>query len=74
MATASPPKRGEVWIVSFDPSLGAEIRKVRPSVVVSRDRIGRLPLRIVVPITDWKPVYSQLSWFVFLPASRDLAC
>jgi mRNA interferase MazF len=46
------PKRGEIWLVDFDPAMSAEIRKVRPAVVVSLDAIGRLPLRIVVPITD----------------------
>jgi mRNA interferase MazF len=30
------PQRGEVWRVAFDPSIGGEIRKTRPSVVVSR--------------------------------------
>jgi mRNA interferase MazF len=40
--------------------------------VVSRDGIGRLPLRIVVPITDWKPIFPNLPWFVFLPASPGL--
>jgi len=57
MAKVPTPKRGEIWLVDFDPSIGAEIRKVRPAVVVSLDTIGRLPLRMVVPITDWKPLY-----------------
>ncbi len=68
MSTTPRPRRGEVWTVRFDPSVGAEIRKVRPAVVVSRDSIGRLPLRIVVPITDWKDVYRSFPWFVFVPA------
>lgn len=63
-----PKKRGEIWQVRFNPSIGAEIRKLRPAVVVSLDGVGRLPLRIVVPITDWKPECAQFSWFVFLPA------
>ena len=46
MATVPTPKRGEVWLVRFDPSAGAEIRKVRPAVVVNLDAIGRRPLRI----------------------------
>jgi mRNA interferase MazF len=29
--------RGEVWWVDFDPSLGSEIRKTRPAVIVSND-------------------------------------
>ena len=59
------PSRGQVWDVRFDPSLGAEMRKVRPAVVISEDSIGRLPLRIVVPITDWKAEYAGYPWFVY---------
>jgi mRNA interferase MazF len=69
MATAQQPRRGEVWTVQFDPSVGAEIRKLLPAVVVSVNSIGRLPLRIVVPLTDWQPAFAQLPWFVHLPAS-----
>ena len=69
MASARVPVRGEVWLVDFDPAVGAEIRKARPAVVVNVDAIGRLPLRIVVPLTDWKPHYLHLPWFVEIPAS-----
>ena len=55
----------------FDPSVGAEIRKLRPAVVVSLDAIGRLPLRIVVPLTDWQPAFAALPWFVHLPATPE---
>ncbi|MGB2610804.1 MAG: type II toxin-antitoxin system PemK/MazF family toxin, partial [Isosphaeraceae bacterium] len=72
MATVPTPKRGEVWLVRFDPSAGAAIRKVRPAVVVNLDAIGgRLPLRIVVPVTDSKSDFGNLSWFVFLPAASE---
>jgi mRNA interferase MazF len=54
--------------VDFDPAVGAEIRKVRPALVVSVDAIGRLPLRMVVPLTDWKPQYASFPWFVLIPA------
>jgi mRNA interferase MazF len=33
------------------------------------DSIGRLPLRMVVPVTDWKLAYSGFPWFVELPAT-----
>ena len=69
MATAPRPRRGEIWLVRFDPSVGAEIRKQRPAVVMSVDGIGRLPLRIIAPLTDWKPVFANMSWFVFLTPS-----
>src|SRR5262249_8703984 len=71
MAKAPAPRRGEVWLVDFDPALGAEIRKVRPAVVISMDSIGRLPLRMVVPITDSKPLYSNFPWFVELPGTTS---
>ncbi len=58
------PSRGEIWLVGFDPQVGSEIAKVRPAVVINSDEIGRLPLRIVVPITDWKQKYVMMPWFV----------
>lgn len=69
MAKVRTPKRGEIWLVDFDPAVGAEIRKARPAVVMSVDSIGRLPLRIVVPITDWKPAYAAYPWFLEVPVS-----
>lgn len=71
MSTAPTPKRGEIWLVEFDPSVGAEIRKLRPAVVVNLDGLGKLPLRIVVPLTDWKPPFAQLSWFIPIPADAS---
>jgi mRNA interferase MazF len=56
-------------MVRFDPSVGAEIQKTRPAVVVNVPEVGRLPLRIVVPLTDWKPLYKRLPWFVHIPAT-----
>jgi len=58
--------RGEVWWVRFDPAEGSEISKTRPAVVMTAPGMGRLPLAIVVPITDWKTHYTQLPWFVHL--------
>lgn len=59
------PLRGEVWTVRFDPAEGAEIQKIRPAVVLGMDSIGRLPLKIVVPITDWK----DADWFMSVVAA-----
>ena len=59
-------KRSEVWLINLDPTLGAEIRKTRPAVVVNDDAVGVLPLKVIVPLTDWKERYSVAPWMVKL--------
>ena len=57
-------KQSEIWLIDLDPTKGAEIRKTRPAVIVNDDSLGRLPLKIVVPITDWKDRYEIAPWMV----------
>ena len=54
------PIRGEVWLVDLDPIVGHEMGKVRPVVVVNTQNVGRLSLRMVVPLTSWQPHFDQL--------------
>ena len=57
-------RKGEIWLINLDPTIGAEIKKSRPAVIVSEDVIGILPLRMIVPLTDWKDRYGIAPWMV----------
>jgi mRNA interferase MazF len=57
-------KQSEIWLIDLDPTKGAEIQKKRPAVIVNDDRLGKLPLKVIVPITDWKDRYGIAPWMV----------
>jgi mRNA interferase MazF len=64
-------RRGEVWLINLDPTIGAEIRKSRPAVILSSDLMGALPLRVIIPLTDWKDRYASAPWMLKIePDSR----
>lgn len=56
--------RGQVWDVNLNPTKGAEIQKVRPCVVISGDGVGKLPLKVIVPLTEWQNVFGGHPWLV----------
>lgn len=61
------PVEGEIWEVALDPTVGDEIQKTRPCVVVNAAGIRNLGLRVVVPITEWsKTSMARRPWFVEL--------
>ena len=51
--TIAAPRRGEVWLVSLDPTVGSEIQKTRPAVVVQNDHSNRTAqTTIIAPLTS----------------------
>jgi mRNA interferase MazF len=45
-------KRFQVWLVQLDPTLGREINKTRPCVIVSPDELSALSTVLVAPLTS----------------------
>ena len=64
-------RKGEVWLVKLDPTVGDEIGKTRPVVVVSDDEVGKLRLKVIVPITGWNDLFSPLQWMVQLEPTSE---
>jgi mRNA interferase MazF len=65
-------KQNEVWLINLDPSIGAEIRKTRPAIIVNDNSLGKLPLKIIVPITDWKERHEIAPWMIKIePNSKN---
>ena len=65
-------KQNEVWLINLDPTIGAEIKKTRPAIIVNDNSLGKLPLKIIVPITDWKDRYELAPWMIKIkPNSKN---
>jgi len=56
--------RGEIWLVDLDPTVGAEMKKTRPALIMSDNKLGKLPLKVIVPITGWKEHYRIAPWMI----------
>jgi len=57
-------KQGDIWLINLDPTIGAEIKKTRPAVIVNDNSLGKLPLKVIIPLTDWKDSYEIAPWMV----------
>lgn len=62
-------KQNEIWLINLDPTGGAEIKKTKPVIIVNDNALGKLPLKIIVPITDWKDRYQIAPWMVRIEPS-----
>ena len=64
-------RHGEIWDVNLTPTVGAEIKKKRPAVIINDDAVGILPLRVIVPITEWKDKFYGAVWMVKIEPESD---
>ena len=57
-------KQSEIWLVDLNPTIGTEINKTRPCIVIGDDAIGKLASKTVLPITGWNARYEQIPWMI----------
>jgi len=64
-------KQGEIWMINLNPTVGAEMKKLRPAIIVNDDALGKLPLKVIVPITDWKDKFQFAIWMIKLNPNME---
>ena len=64
-------KQSEIWLINLDPTIGAEIKKTRPAIVVNDNSLGKLPLKVIVPLTDWKERFEIAPWMVHIKPDNN---
>lgn len=64
-------QQNEIWLINLDPTIGAEIKKTRPAIIVNDNAIGLLPLKIIVPITDWKEQFAVAPWMIKIKPNKQ---
>ncbi len=64
-------KQGEIWLIDLDPAIGAEIKNVRPAIIVNDNSLGKLPLKIIVPVTEWKEKYEIAQWMIKIEPDKE---
>jgi len=62
--------QGEIWLVNLDPTLGAEMNKTRPALIINDNELGKLPLKVIVPITGWKEHYGIAPWMIKIEPNK----
>jgi len=61
---------GEVWLVNLDPTIGDEIQKTRPVIIVNAGHEKNLRLAIVVPVTAWHSRWCNNPFFLEITSGQ----
>lgn len=64
-------KQGSIWQVNLDPTIGSEIKKDRPCLILNSNKVGKLALKIIAPITDFKEHYTLVPWMVTIEPTKE---
>jgi len=64
-------RRGEIWLYNANPTIGDELSKIRPAIIVNNDAIGTLRLKVIVPITGWNETFNEVPWMVRLTPNAE---
>ena len=63
--------QSDIYLVNLNPTLGDEVNKIRPCIVINDDKIGILKSKIVVPLTHWDERYDAVPWMIKITPDRE---
>ncbi len=63
--------QGSIWNINLDPTVGSEIKKTRPCLILNNNKIGKLALKVIAPLTDFKEPYRAVPWMVIIEPSKE---
>ena len=63
--------QGDICLVDFNPTLGDEIKKIRPAIIINGNFAVGLNLKIVAPITTWKSDFEKIWWLYKLVPNKQ---
>lgn len=63
--------QGSIWKINLDPTIGSEMKKSRPCLILNNDKIGKLALKVIAPITDFKEHYAFVPWMVSIEPTKE---
>lgn len=64
-------KQGEIWQINLDPTIGSEMQKSRPCIILNSNMVGKLALKVIAPITDFKEHYRDVPWMVVIEPNKE---
>ena len=62
-------KKGQIWLVNFDPSFGHEYQKVRPAIIIQKMQFSDYPLITIIPVSS--KISKQYSFDVFMQKDSE---
>ncbi len=62
--------QGDICLVDFNPTLGDEIKKIRPAIIINGNFAVGLDLKIVAPIITWKNDFEKIWWLYKLVPNK----
>lgn len=54
--------KGEIWTADLNPTVGQEMKKMRPVLILGKHPSSKREIYVIVPITGWKEEYNQAYW------------